>query len=62
MKRILIIDDDLDLCTLLSNFLKKKGFETDMAFSGNKGIAKFKDVISTWYCVTTDLGIKMEGM
>jgi len=43
MKRILIIDDDLDLCTLLSNFLKKKGFETDMAFSGNKGIAKFKE-------------------
>ena len=43
MKRILIIDDDLDLCTLLSNFLKKKGFETEMAFSGNKGIAKFKE-------------------
>ena len=43
MKKILIIDDDLDLCTLLGNFLKKKGYDTDMAFSGNKGIAKFKE-------------------
>ncbi len=40
-KKILIIDDDLDLCTLLARFLSKNGFETDMAHSGNKGIAKF---------------------
>lgn len=39
--KILIIDDDLDLCTLLSRFLSKNGFETEMAHSGNKGIAKF---------------------
>jgi two-component system response regulator HydG len=40
-KKILIIDDDLDLCTLLARFLSKNGFETDMAHSGSKGIAKF---------------------
>jgi two-component system response regulator HydG len=43
MKRILIIDDDMDMCNLLSRFLQKKGFETDAAHSGNKGIAKFKE-------------------
>lgn len=43
MKRILIIDDDLDMCNLLSRFLQKKGFETDTAHSGNKGIARFKE-------------------
>ena len=43
MKRILIIDDDMDMCNLLSRFLQKKGFETDASHSGNKGIAKFKD-------------------
>lgn len=43
MKRILIIDDDMDMCNLLSRFLQKKGFETEAAHSGNKGIAKFKE-------------------
>jgi two-component system, NtrC family, response regulator HydG len=43
MKRILIIDDDIDMCNLLGRFLQRKGFETDAAHSGNKGIAKFKE-------------------
>ena len=41
--RVLIIDDDLDMCNLLTRFLQRKGFETDSANSGNRGIAKFKD-------------------
>src|ERR1700684_3753209 len=43
MKRILIIDDDMDMCNLLGRFLKKKGSETDASHTGNKGIAKFKE-------------------
>jgi len=43
MKRILLIDDDMDMCTLLGRFLQRKGFETDAAYSGNKGIAKFRE-------------------
>ena len=43
MKRILIIDDDMDMCNLLSRFLQKKGFETEASHSGNKGITKFKE-------------------
>lgn len=43
MKKILIIDDDIDMCQLLSRFLQRKGFETDIATNGNKGVAKFKE-------------------
>jgi two-component system response regulator HydG len=42
-KRVLIIDDDLDMCTLLSRFLSRNGFDTDVAYSGPKGIAKFEE-------------------
>jgi two-component system response regulator HydG len=42
-KKILIIDDDLDMCSLLSRFLNKKGFETEMAHNGAKGLAKFNE-------------------
>src|SRR5215210_4577003 len=43
MKRILIIDDDMDMCALLSRFLQRNGFETDAAHTGHKGIAKFNE-------------------
>ena len=42
-KRVLIIDDDIDMCTLLSRFLTREGYETDVAHSGSKGIAKAKE-------------------
>ena len=42
-KKILIIDDDLDMCSLLSRFLNKKGFETEVAHNGAKGLAKFTE-------------------
>jgi two-component system, NtrC family, response regulator HydG len=42
-KNILIIDDDIDLCTLLGRFLSRKGFETETAHTGAKGIAKFAE-------------------
>lgn len=41
--KILIIDDDTDLCNLLKRFLLKSGYEADTAHSGAKGIAKFKE-------------------
>jgi len=37
--RILIIDDDLDMCPLLSRFLGKKGYDADAALSASKGKA-----------------------
>jgi len=52
MKRILIIDDDMDMCELLAKFLRRKGFEAETAYTGNKGIAKFKE--STFDAVLCD--------
>jgi two-component system, NtrC family, response regulator HydG len=43
MKRILIIDDDTDMCILLVNLLSKKGYHTDQAHSGLKGLKKYKE-------------------
>ncbi len=41
-KKILIIDDDLDLSLLLNRFLTRNGYEVEEANSGAKGIDKFK--------------------
>ncbi len=43
MKKILIIDDDMDMCQLLSRFLQRKGYDTGIAANASKGIAAFKD-------------------
>ena len=42
-KKILIIDDDLDMCSLLSRFLNKKGYEAEVALNGAKGLARFNE-------------------
>lgn len=42
-KRILIIDDDLDMCTLLGKFLTKRGYDADAAHSASKGLAKVSE-------------------
>ena len=36
MKKILIIDDDREICLLLRKYLTKKGFETHEALSGKR--------------------------
>ena len=41
-KSILIIDDDADMCALLTRFLSKNGYVVDFAHNGNKGLEKFK--------------------
>jgi len=43
IKRILIIDDDLDMCLLLSKFLTKKGYQVEAAHSAARGVAKFTE-------------------
>lgn len=43
MKKILVIDDDMDMCQLLARFLQRKGFETAIASNGSKGIAAYKE-------------------
>ncbi|MCO5286687.1 MAG: sigma-54 dependent transcriptional regulator [Chitinophagaceae bacterium] len=43
INKILIIDDDLDMCVLLSRFLEKKGYTTATAHSASKGLLKFNE-------------------
>ena len=38
-KRILVIDDDTDICLLLRRFLTKNGYEVAIAHSGTEGLA-----------------------
>ncbi len=45
MKRILIIEDDTDMCSLLVNLLSREGYETDFAHSGSKGLKKFREAV-----------------
>jgi two-component system response regulator HydG len=52
-KRILIIDDDTDMCTLLSRYFTQNNYETVVADSARAGIEKFKeqkfDIVLTDY-------------
>lgn len=40
MSRILVIDDDLDLCELLEKYLLREGFEVEMVHSGDVGVER----------------------
>lgn len=42
-KRVLIIDDDMDLCVLLGKLLSRHDYETDASYTGAKGLAKFQE-------------------
>jgi len=39
MERILIVDDDTYICKLLLNFLKKKGYQADAAYTGASALS-----------------------
>src|SRR2546423_4706425 len=38
MNRILVVDDDLDLCELLAKYLSREGFEFEMVHNGEAGV------------------------
>ncbi|AGH80406.1 copper-sensing two-component system response regulator CpxR [Psychromonas sp. CNPT3] len=40
MKKLLLIDDDKELVSLLSDFLRKENFIVDIAFDGEQGLQK----------------------
>lgn len=41
--RILVIDDDKDMCLVLSKFLTKNDYEVDIAYSGEGGLKLLRD-------------------
>jgi DNA-binding NtrC family response regulator len=40
VKRLLIVDDEMKICELLSRFFTLRGFQTETAFSGREAIVK----------------------
>ncbi|MGC4101954.1 sigma-54-dependent transcriptional regulator [Ferruginibacter sp.] len=60
-KRILIIDDDTDMCALLSRFLSKNGYQVDTAHSASKGIEKFMNDSFDIVLCDYRLGDKRDG-
>ena len=42
MKKILVVDDDVDICTLLSRYLTKKGFEVSTSYTGSQALDVLK--------------------
>ncbi|WP_341833895.1 sigma-54 dependent transcriptional regulator [Chitinophaga pollutisoli] len=43
MKRILIVDDEINICTLLSRFLGKHGFKTESTMTGAQALKMLKE-------------------
>jgi DNA-binding NtrC family response regulator len=59
--RILIVDDEPEMCSLLSDILKEEGYEVATATSGEKALAKMGE--QEFAVVITDLNMKgMPGM
>lgn len=40
MNRILVVDDDMDLCVLLAKYLQREGFEVDVVHKGDTGVER----------------------
>jgi two-component system response regulator CpxR len=38
MDRVLIVDDDVELCELVAEYLRTEGFETEAVHNGNRGL------------------------
>lgn len=45
MNKLLVIDDDHDICALLKRFLERKGYEVYVAYSGKSGIDAVSDLL-----------------
>lgn len=43
MEKILIIDDDVDICALLKRFLERNGYEVTTSFKGQEGVHQFRN-------------------
>ena len=42
MAKILVVDDDLDICQIISDILKEEGYSIDSSFSGEDALRKIK--------------------
>jgi DNA-binding response OmpR family regulator len=42
-KKILVVDDDKDLCNLISDIIKEEGFEVKKAYDGNSALNQISE-------------------
>ncbi|HKO90054.1 MAG TPA: response regulator, partial [Polyangiaceae bacterium] len=59
-RRILIVDDDADLCTLLETLVVRLGYAADVASSGPEALERIARGSAPYAAILTDLG--MHGM
>src|SRR5579862_3824794 len=60
MLKLLLIDDDEELCTELKELLEKEGFKVDIAFDGLQGLSHLQK--SQYHLVVLDLKLpKLNG-
>ena len=57
-ERVLLIDDDIEFCQLLGEYLESVGYDTDAVHRGPEGIAKVQT--QTWQAIILD--VMMPGM
>ena len=43
-KKVLIIDDEVDLCLLMKTYFLRKNYEVHIAHTLNEGVAKIEEV------------------
>ncbi len=58
MKKILLIDDDLTLCELLTEYLTSEGFEAESAHTGPEGVTRA--IAEAWDAIVLD--VMLPGM
>jgi DNA-binding response OmpR family regulator len=42
MMRILVVDDEVDICDFVKNFFKERNFDVDVAYDGKEAISRVK--------------------
>lgn len=45
--RLLLIEDDVEICEMLQDFLKKEAFELDFVLDGESGLQEFSKKLQT---------------
>ncbi len=60
MNKVLIIDDDMELCTLMKKCVAQEGLEADIAFTGRAGLSKIAGQNDA-YCLVI-LDVMLPGM
>ena len=58
MAKVLIVDDEPDVCETMNDFLDRKGFETDMAYSGKEAL----EILSAGLPDLVVLDVNMPGI